>query len=523
MEPAAALVELPGSERSAPVGARPAGRVDPGAPASVTLVLRRTPSSRAPPIRDFLGRSGRGGRRLGRDEFVAAYGAADEDLAAVRDWARSSGFEIVEADRARRVVRLAGPVGSLATAFGVVLDRYDDPRGPYRGRIGPVRVPPALAGRLIAVLGLDDRPQARTHLRICPANVPGARSYTPLQVAAAYTYPPDADGTGECLALIELGGGYRAADLATYFAGLGVPAPTVTAVPVDGATNSPTGDPGGPDAEVELDVEVAGALAPGATIAVYFAPNTDAGFLDALATAVHDPTRRPSVVSVSWGGPEGSWTAQARAAFASVFEDAAGLGVTVVASAGDDGADDGGPGTGLAVDFPASSPDVLACGGTRLVLRGRAIAQEVVWNDLASGGGATGGGVSVDFPRPAYQASARVPPGPQGFVGRGVPDVAGDADPTTGYRVRIDGTASVVGGTSAVAPLWAALLARLNQLLGAPLGFVTPRLYAAAGSGAFRDITAGGNGGYRAGPGWDPCTGLGSPEGTTLATVLRGD
>jgi kumamolisin len=184
--------------------------------------------------------------------------------------------------------------------------------------------------------------------------------------------------------------------------------------------------------------------------------------------------------------------------------------VTVYAAAGDNGASDGV--TGVNVDFPASSPHVVGCGGTTLTA-----ADEVVWNGKA-GGGATGGGVSVHFGLPGYQAGAGVPVGPGGQPGRGVPDVAGDADPLTGYAVRVDGKDEVIGGTSAVAPLWAGLTLLANQLNGAAAGAPHDRFY--ANPSAFRDITAGDNNGYQAGPGWDPCTGLGSPQGTRIVQVL---
>jgi kumamolisin len=253
---------------------------------------------------------------------------------------------------------------------------------------------------------------------------------------------------------------------------------------------------------------------------VYFAPNTDAGFLDAVSSAIHAAAPAPSVVSISWGGPESSWTAQARQALDALFQDAAALGVTVITAAGDGGATDG-PATGpLTVDFPSSSPNVLACGGTRLNLYGSGIGSETVWNDLAEGGGATGGGVSQAFPRPTFQSDASVPPAPNGFVGRGVPDVAGDADPGTGYAVLVDGSNTVIGGTSAVAPLWAGLIARINQARNRPLGFANPVLYPAPVSETFNDVTSGTNGGYSAGPGWDPCTGWGSPDGARLLAAL---
>jgi kumamolisin len=268
-----------------------------------------------------------------------------------------------------------------------------------------------------------------------------------------------------------------------------------------------------------LDIEVIGALAPRANIAVYFAPNTDQGFYAAISQAAHDATRHTAVISISWGGPEDSWTAQARAAMQSALEDAAGLGVTVTAASGDSGSSDGESDGAAHVDFPASSPYVLGCGGTRLEGSGATITSEVVWNETSAGEGASGGGVSVEFPLPAWQADSGVPKSPGGQGGRGVPDVAGNADPMTGYQVLVDGQTQVIGGTSAVAPLWAALVARCNQKLGRPLGDVHAALYALGGQG-FRDITSGNNGSFQAGPGWDACTGLGSPAGAALAAAL---
>jgi kumamolisin len=231
------------------------------------------------------------------------------------------------------------------------------------------------------------------------------------------------------------------------------------------------------------------------------------------------------VISISWGGPESSWTTQALGALDQSFADAASLGVTVCVACGDNGSGDG-VGDGRAhVDFPASSPHALACGGTRLEAARGSITAETVWNEAT--GGATGGGVSQVFDLPAWQQAAGVPTSANGDgrVGRGVPDVAGDADPTTGYQVRVDGREVTVGGTSAVAPLWAALVALLNQRRGTPLGQLNPELYAASAEQAFRDITVGSNAlpgtpGYSAGPGWDACTGLGSPDGQALLTAL---
>jgi kumamolisin len=317
--------------------------------------------------------------------------------------------------------------------------------------------------------------------------------------------------------ILELGGGYATADLSTYFQGLGLAAPSVTAVSVDGGTNAPGQDTDA-DGEVMLDIEMVGAIAPGAAIAVYFAPNTDQGFIDGVSTAVHDTTNKPSVVSISWGQSEDSWTAQARTQMEQILTEAAGLGVTVTVAAGDGGSSDSVTDGEQHVDFPASAPHALACGGTTLDVANGQITSETVWND--PGDGATGGGVSRQFPLPSYQASAKVPDNVDtGSSGRGVPDVCADADPNTGYQIRVDGSDETIGGTSAVAPLWAGLIARVNHALGVPVGFVQPRLYPLLGTAAFHDITSGNNGSYSAGAGWDACTGLGSPDG---AQLLRG-
>jgi kumamolisin len=271
-----------------------------------------------------------------------------------------------------------------------------------------------------------------------------------------------------------------------------------------------------------LDIEVSAAIASGAKVAVYFAPNTDQGFIDAVSTAVHDTVNKPSVISISWGGPESTWTGQATTALDAACQAAAAVGVTITVACGDNGSTDGVSGKGNHVDFPASSPHVLACGGTTLNGSGTTISSEVVWNELAIGEGATGGGVSALFPLPVWQQNSNVPAAPDAGGGRGVPDVAGNADPSTGYVIRVDGQTLVIGGTSAVAPLWAGLIALANQQNGAAAGFVNPTLYLAAAKKAFRDITQGNNGGFSAGPGWDACSGQGSPVGGAVITLLSG-
>ena len=515
-------VQVPGSERRIDPAHDRVGDVDPGEQIDVTVYLR--PRSDPDWVDAEAAKPPAERRIISREEWAAAHGADGADADAVTAFATSAGLSVTGVDLARRAVSLRGTVAGVATAFEADLaGRYQSAggAGTYRARTGALTVPAALDGIVTSVLGIDDRPQARAHYRraTAAAQAPPS-SYTPVQVAEAYAFPPGTTGQGQTIGIVELGGGFATADLSTYFQGLGITEPSVTAVGVDGGSNSPGTDQNA-DGEVMLDIEVAGAVAPGAAIVVYFAPNTDQGFIDAVSTAVHDATRKPSVVSISWGQSEDSWTAQARTQMEQIFTDGGAMGVTITVAAGDNGSADSVTDGQQHTDFPASAPHALACGGTRLEASGSSISAETVWNEPNDG--ATGGGVSRAFPRPSYQAQATVPVNVDSkAAGRGVPDVCGDADPQTGYQVRVDGADQVIGGTSAVAPLWAGLIARLNQSLGAPLGFAQPRLYPLLGSASFHDITQGDNGSYAAGPGWDACTGLGSPDGAALDAALKG-
>jgi Predicted protease len=332
-------------------------------------------------------------------------------------------------------------------------------------------------------------------------NVVGT-SYTPKQLASIYGYPTGFNGTGKNVAVIELGGAFSQADLNTYFKSLGLTVKPVVFHSIQGAKN--TSDPNA-DAEVMLDLCVIGAMAPGVQLHCYTAPNTDAGFLAAIEQAITD---KVDCISISWGGAEDDWTSASIASFNAAFQQAAAAGITVTAAAGDNGSTDGE--TGAHVDFPASSPYVCGCGGTSLV--STSPVNEVVWND---GDGATGGGVSSLFTIPTWQVNAGVP----GSKKRGVPDIAGNADPETGWAITVDGQAAVVGGTSAVAPMIAALAAVLGQALGKNVGFLPSVLYTLP-SGAMRDITSGNNGTYIAKAGFDCCTGQGVPVGTKLLAAL---
>jgi kumamolisin len=522
-----ARVLLKGSARSPLPGGQDKGPADPKQKIQVSVLLRRgsKPSQFSSDTKKSSGPLQKR-KYLTREQFARTHGATTADLKKVRAFAKKFKLKVVSENRAARTVKLRGTVQALNEAFGVTLHRYEHVAGTFHCRTGALSVPKELQPTILGVFGLDNRPQAKAHFRVrkeTPGLAPQATpvSYSPVQVADAYNFPTGVTGSGQCIGVIELGGGYNASDLTSFFKSLGITAPKVTSVSVDGATNSPTGSGNGPDGEVELDLEVAGAIAPGAQLAAYFAPNTDQGFIDAVTTAVHDTARKPSVISISWGGPESSWTEQARDALNSACEDASTMGVTLLVAAGDDGASDGSADGSPTVDFPSSSPFVVACGGTNLQLSGSTIKSEQVWNELTQNEGATGGGVSQDFALPSFQKGANVPKAPNGFAGRGVPDVAGDADPASGYNVLVDGQQAVIGGTSAVAPLWAGLFALMNQSLGKNVGYVNSLLYSAKAAATFHDITSGNNGNYVAGPGWDACTGLGSPNGAALLSVLK--
>jgi len=541
------LVQLSGSARAPLANATAAGPVNTAERAELTLVLRR----RAELPYEIVA----GPTVLTTAELADRYGADPADVDLVRQTVTGLGLEVTAVHAGSRRVKVTATLGDLASAFGTTLQMVTSPNPggelvTHRYREGPLFVPAALAGIVVGVLGLDTRPQARAHFRTKPAAAAAAQgtTYSPNQVADIYQFPAGTTGAGQTVAVIELGGGFSTSDLDTYFGGLGIAVPSISAVGVDGASNAPGSDPTGADVEVGLDIDVIGAAAPGATQVVYFAPNNgDQGFVDAISAAAH-ASPVPVAISISWGQSEDSWTAQGRSAMDTAMADAAALGITVCVASGDNGSGDAVTDGAAHVDFPASSPHALACGGTKLLAdpSSGVISSEVVWNETAANEGAGGGGVSDLFALPSWQATAGVPARAASSAsdtvsesetvsasakaakagGRGVPDVAGNADPTTGYQVYADGKAQVVGGTSAVAPLWAALIARLAEATGQRFGLIQPVVYAGVAPGAdvagFRDITSGNNGAYAAGPGWDACSGLGSPDGTALLKRVQG-
>jgi kumamolisin len=342
---------------------------------------------------------------------------------------------------------------------------------------------------------------------------PTVTPFSANELARLYNFP-EADGTGQKIGIIELGGGFTQSDLVSYMKGLGLADnsvtsfPNVIAVSVDGARNNPS-DPNGASVEVVLDIEVVLAVVPKASINVYFAQNSDSSFYNAIAKAVQDGCK---VISISWGLYESGWTSSAKNSFNALFQSASNAGVTILCSAGDNGSSDGTSGTN--VDFPASSPFAVACGGTSLQANAdrTAIISETVWNNNPTSS-ATGGGYSTFFAQPAYQQGLNT------NGKRGLPDVSAVADPNTGYRLIYQGQSIVVGGTSAVSPLLSGLVARINQLRNTPLGLLQSTVYSASPS-VCRDVTSGNNGAYTASTGWDPASGLGVIDGTLLYNFL---
>jgi kumamolisin len=554
------LVPISGSERIPLHKARSTGPADPNEKISVIMQLRSGDEvKKNAHIERLMSEKPAQRQYLSREEFSAAYGAANEDLEKVKRFAEKYGLDIVEASAPKRIVKVTGTVASLSKAFGVKLERYQYPGGEYRGRVGPVKVPSDLISIVEGVYGLDNRKQVRPFFRLSNAMTKNkntqrssgsSQPFDPTTLAKLYDFPTSLDGSNQCIGILEFGGGFTNSDLVSYFSKLGLPTPQVSVVSIGSATNSPDGSglhSGGVDAEVLLDIEVSASIAPKAKIVVYFANIEDPGFEDAINTAIHDKVNKPSVISISWGGAEFGWASRTVQNMNKLFQDAATLlGITVCCASGDDGSSCERPGSqnnfeiedSLAhAAFPASSPFVLACGGTNLEVSNNMINTETVWNENSMGGGATGGGVSDIFDVPDYQKGLGIPHSvnSDGRVGRGIPDVCGYAAGVPGYDVIVDGDEGGVGGTSAVAPLWAGLIALLNQSSGRSIGFVNPLLYGkAASGGAFRDIIIGDNSvsepvqgkgkirikGYNARQGWDACTGLGSPDGAKLLTIL---
>lgn len=528
------LVAVEGSERAPVPGARALGPTHKDEWIEVTVKVKRRaelPKLDAAPE-----------KILSRQELAERYGADPADITKVADAFKAFGLQVIEASAATCSVKLGGTAEQMQQAFGVKLFRYAASQGNYRGRVGALHVPDAIKSLVTGVFGLDNRRQARRSkhatqaLTAATATKKARPWFVPSELAAIYDFP-DGDGANQSIGVLEFGGAYNADDLAKFCQMTGLPnTATVVPVGVDGVT--PARDPDA-DGEVMLDIEVIAALCPQARIPVYFASFTERGWIDALDAAVHDTENAPNVLSVSWGFAEGAmiWTKQALRHVNEALHQAALVGMTVCVASGDDGSDDEVQDGHAHVDFPSSSPYVLAVGGTTLRAASGHIKSETVWSQGVradgAGHGSTGGGVSDFFATPSWQLSlAPVSVNPNRFKGRGLPDVSAVADANTGYFVVSDDQAGVSGGTSAATPLWAALIARINAKRSAPVGYLTPRLYAVVsgqtktlGELGCRDVSKGNNataagGGYEAGEGWDACSGWGTPSGKALLKWL---
>jgi kumamolisin len=551
-------VELPGSRRRLLSGSRLLGHSNPNELVKLTLKLRRKEA--LPPL------NGRPKVPLTRQECAAKYGAVADEIAKVKTVMAQKGLEVLGDDRATRSVEVAGPVKTLEDVFQVKLFEYAHPSKNYRGRTGVIHIPSELDGILIGVYGLDNRRVVHRHRRMRPTTnvalpmaTATARGFFPAQLAEIYDFPPG-DGTGQTIGILEFGGGFLPDDLDLFCKTVGVKVPNVVPLSVD---DSPTDTDDDAAGEVMLDIEVIAGAAPGATQVVYFGSSNfdEKAWIDTLGKAIHDSTNNPFILSISWGSAEDSdtWSEGTPDKVSETFHEAAMMGITVCIASGDDGSadeTDSAPNSGeldgrAHVDFPASSPYVLAVGGTDLRVTQGGVT-ETTWKDgngrrrisaqSTGTGGATGGGVSSHFPRPDFQKDITIKSvNPGTIAGRVVPDVAAHAESdgrTRGYFWVLDGQGSPNGGTSAAAPLWAALLARINAALekekgpGKRAGYLTPVLYQPGadgkpvGASACKNIVTGNNisaaaGGYHAGPGYNAVTGWGSPLGSKLLDALR--
>jgi kumamolisin len=535
----AGYVTLPGSKRSLLPNSRAAGPVDHSEIDSLTIRVRSVGNTQELEKRVYDESVKPLAERtyVSRADLAASHGASAADLDLVEQFAQQHNLMVVHRSAAERSIVLQGALGDLLNAFPAEVGIYHHASGTYRGRRGEISLPKELEGIVTGVFGYDTRPKHRApHQRkmMAQSGPGGGNGVAATFFAQRYHFPSTyqgkkLDGTGQTIAIVELGGGFRASDLKIFFKEIGVPLPAVSAISVDHAGHKAT-TPDSADGEVMLDLEVAGAVAPKAKYAVYFAPNNgDKGFIDAISAAVHDAQRHPDVVSISWGGPESTTDQQGIDAFHEVFVAAAAAGVTICVASGDHGTADQDAASWdnkIHVDHPAVDDLVLGCGGTQVDGQNR----DVVWNDGtpfdANGGGgwASGGGVSELFAVPSYQAGAHVPVSiDNGKPGRGVPDIAMSA---TNYFTRVDSAEGASGGTSAVAPLMSALVVLLNQAKGKNVGFLNPFLYGNVAHGVVNDVTVGTNAitntvkGYQAAAGWDACTGLGTPDGTAILNNL---
>jgi kumamolisin len=534
--------KMTGSEHTLPAGSIAQRRTNPNKWLEVTLGVRRKQD--LPDLSAMAAVLPKDRKYMTHDTLSQEYGSDPQSVERIKTFAKQNNLTVVREDSASARLSLAGTVGDLTAAFGVTLFDYQHPTlGDFHARTEPVSVPPALKDDITGVFGFNNhrilrrKHHAAAAMRGTPS--PQARAwFVATELEPVYNFPAT-DGAGQCIALLEFGGGVDNNDQTTYFQTIKQTNPDVQVIGLDGVSTDPASDPDS-TGEVMLDIEIAGTMAPGAKIAVYFSTFDEKGLIDALSAVIGDTTNKPSVMSISWGWAENQpfnnttpWSPAAIDHVNHSFLAAAQLGITTCVSTGDDGSEAQIKDGSAHVNFPATSPYVLAVGGTTLHVRkdtsGQTTVIETVWNDGPGSG--TGGGVSDITPVPTWQSGivpASINSG--NFAGRAIPDVAANADPATGYFTVSGGKQGIVGGTSASAPLWASLIARINALLKANVGNFNALLYSKFGpAGVLRDITAGNNdtsgllnGQFPAGPGWDACTGWGVPDGAKLLSAFEG-
>ena len=534
---------LSNSMHHLPAGSVAKQRTNPNRWLELTVGVRRL--KELPDLSALDGKAPTERHYMTRDQLKNDYGSDPAAVEAIEKFAADHHLVVTKDERASARLGLAGTVANLSDAFSVTLFDYTHPRlGDFHARTGPISVPAALGDAITGVFGFNNhralrRLPRKSRLSEMRLNAPAQSRpwFIPTELTGIYNFP-NANAQNQCIGLLEFGGGVEQSDVAAYFQKIGVPAPNIQIVAVDGVSTDPAADPDS-TGEVMLDVDVAGAMAGGAKIAVYFSTFDEKGFIDCLSAVINDAANDPGVLSISWGWDENQpfnnsvlWSPAAIDHVNHSLLAAAQLGITVCVSTGDDGSEAQVKDGHAHVNFPATSPYVLAVGGTTLHARksakGQTAITEVVWNDGPGSG--TGGGVSDITPVPSYQ-EGKVPRSinPGNFAGRAIPDVAADADPNTGYLVMSGGQLGIVGGTSASAPLWGSLITRINALLGARVGNFNALLYNKIGpAGVLRDITSGNNdtdgllnGKFPAGPGWDACTGWGVPDGAKLLNALK--
>jgi kumamolisin len=534
---------LTNSMHHLPAGSVAKQRTNPSRWLELTVGVRRLKD--LPDLSALDGKAPAERRYMTRDQLKTDYGSDPAAVEAIEKFAADHQLVVTKDERASARLGLAGTVANLSAAFGVTLFNYTHPSlGDFHARTGPISVPAALGDAITGVFGFNNHRALRRlprKSRLSELRMNAAAQarpwFIPTELAAIYNFP-NANAQKQCIGLLEFGGGVEQSDVTAYFQKIGVPAPNIQIVAVDGVSTDPVADPDS-TGEVMLDVDVAGAMAGGAKIAVYFSTFDEKGFIDCLSAVINDAANDPGVVSISWGWDENQpfnntvlWSPAAIDHVNQSLVAAAQLGITVCVSTGDDGSKAQVKDGHAHVNFPATSPYVLAVGGTTLHARksanGQSAITEVVWNDGPGSG--TGGGVSDITPVPSYQ-EGKVPRSinPGNFAGRAVPDVAANADPNTGYLVMSGGQLGIVGGTSASAPLWGSLITRINASLGARVGNFNALLYQKIGPAkVLRDITSGNNdtdgllnGQFPAGPGWDACTGWGVPDGAKLLNALK--